>query len=188
MWTLSLSHRSIQSCKFPSVVYPLLEFKNVIAFFTVFSLFSAFFVFKFYILKNGWAQYRAAINCLFVTIIAYSRGFSWEKEHLHSRTHVSMVYKLLQPPALLTSKVDGISTMFEFNTLQCFAQGFMVMAYGLFLTATEWQWKICICFLPIVVRAHRIHPQYDFFLWCILKLRGHINKYMHHCAIPFCHR
>lgn len=44
--------------------------------------------------------------------------------------------------------------MFEFNALQRFAQRLMVMANGLFLAATEWQRKVCICFLSIVVWAH----------------------------------
>lgn len=115
------------------------------------------------------------VRCLFVTIIAYLRWIflrKWTSVLTHS------FFKIVLPPAWITSKVDGISTVFEFNTLQCFAQGFMVMAYGLFLAPTKWQWKICICFLSIVIWAHRIHPQYDFFFWRILKLRGHINKYI----------
>lgn len=70
----------------------------------------------------------------------------------------SLQVKELNDAQSVTSEIDCISAVFEFNALKSLTQRFMVMTDGLFGSLTEWQRKIRVRFLPIVIWAHCIHP------------------------------
>jgi len=59
---------------------------------------------------------------------------------------------------LLTFIVDIQAAEYKFHTLKCLAQGLMVMTNILLWTFTEWQRKIRIGLLSIVIRTDSVHP------------------------------
>lgn len=67
-----------------------------------------------------------------------------------------------------TFEVDIKTAEQQFNSLQCLTEGLVVVVDVLFWSFTEWQGKIGIRLLPIMIRPNRVHPQDDFFLVLIL--------------------
>lgn len=57
----------------------------------------------------------------------------------------------------------------QFNTLEIFSKGFMIMADGFLLTPTKWQGKISVSLLSVMVWSHCIHPQNHLLFFIILR-------------------
>jgi hypothetical protein len=53
--------------------------------------------------------------------------------------------------------------------LQCFSQSFMVVADSFFGATAEGQWKVQIGLLSIMIGTDCVHPQYNFFIFFVLK-------------------
>lgn len=69
-----------------------------------------------------------------------------------------------------TFKVNWNTTWLKLHTLQCFTQSFMIVADSFFGATAEWQRKVQIGLLTIMIGTNRIHPQDDFFIILVLKL------------------
>lgn len=69
----------------------------------------------------------------------------------------------------LTFKFDVKTTKFQFNSLKCFPQGFMVMADAFFWSHAEREREVFVRFLAIVVGSYSIHPQNNFLFILVLK-------------------
>lgn len=61
-----------------------------------------------------------------------------------------------------TFKLNVQTAELQLDALQRLAQRLMVMADAFFRARTEWQRKVTVRFLAIVIRADRVHPQHHF--------------------------
>ena len=75
----------------------------------------------------------------------------------------------MQTVLMDTFKINRNATWLKFHPLQCFSQSFMVVADSFFGATAEGQWKIKIGLLSIVIGTNCVHPQYDFFIFLVLK-------------------